>query len=235
MKLLPLLFVCLTSFAYAQNPVIVELFTSQGCSSCPAADKNLAEIIENAERNGQEVLGLSFHVDYWNYIGWKDPYSKKEFTERQKKYASVMSSESIYTPQVIVNGKTEFVGSDKNKIVDEVAKALKQKMLYQISVNQIKKAEENILITYSINKAPENQTVCVALIEKNVSNDVTRGENSGRKLSHRNVVRSFLTSVAQKNGTLELSIPTLSKIDQMIIFLQNNDWMVTAAERKDIQ
>src|SRR5438445_2521237 len=114
MKFLPALFLfSLVKIASAQNPVVIELFTSQGCSSCPVADKNLAEIIEKAETNGQQVYGLSFHVDYWNDIGWKDPYSKAEFTERQKKYASIRSFENIYTPQMIVNGETEFVGSDR--------------------------------------------------------------------------------------------------------------------------
>src|SRR5437899_2881738 len=118
-----LLFFIAMNFAFAQNPVVVELFTSQGCSSCPAADKNLAEIIEKAEANGQQVIGLSFHVDYWNYIGWKDPYSKAEFTERQRKYALRMNSENIYTPQMIVNGESEFVGSDKNTSTKEIGKA----------------------------------------------------------------------------------------------------------------
>src|SRR5258708_28691391 len=104
---------CVMNFLSAQNPVVIELFTSQGCSSCPAADKNLAEIIEKAEVNGQQVIGLSFHVDYWNYIGWKDPYSKAEFTERQRKYSAHMNSESVYTPQMIVNSEKEFIGSDK--------------------------------------------------------------------------------------------------------------------------
>src|SRR6267378_3153420 len=88
---------CVMNFLSAQHPVVIELFTSQGCSSCPAADKNLAELIEAAEKTGQPVYGLSFHVDYWNYIGWKDPYSNPEYTERQRKYAMAMNLESVYT------------------------------------------------------------------------------------------------------------------------------------------
>src|SRR5579872_5297720 len=109
-----LLFVIISSAAFSQNnPVVIELFTSQGCSSCPAADKNLAELIEEAEKKGLPVYGLSFHVDYWNYIGWKDPYSRSEYTARQREYSSFLNSETVYTPQMIVNGEVEFVGSDK--------------------------------------------------------------------------------------------------------------------------
>lgn len=233
MKLLPFLFAaCTISIACAQNPVVVELFTSQGCSSCPAADKNLAAVVDRAEKNNQEVLGLSFHVDYWNYIGWKDPYSSKEFTERQKKYASVLNLENIYTPQMIVNGRAEFVGSDGRKCDDEIAKALKETPLFQISITDVTKSKEKILISYSLDKVPTDCTINAALVEKDVSNDVTRGENTGRKLAHKNVVRSFTTSAAKKNGTLELAFPAAGKADQLIIFLQNNEWRVTGAFRK---
>jgi hypothetical protein len=126
------------NISFAQNPVVVELFTSQGCSSCPAADKNLADLIEKAEAKGQLIIGLSFHVDYWNYIGWKDPYSKSDFTERQRKYASHLNSESVYTPQMIVNGEKEFVGSDKSSATTQITKALQNKMLFNISINEIK-------------------------------------------------------------------------------------------------
>ena len=105
---------CFALVAQAQmNPVIVELFTSQGCSSCPAADKNLTELLRKAELEGQPVYGLSFHVDYWNYIGWKDPYSSKQFTARQQAYRDHFEAESTYTPQMVVNGTTEFIGSNK--------------------------------------------------------------------------------------------------------------------------
>jgi len=235
MKLLSFLFVtCAFSFASAQNPVIVELFTSQGCSSCPAADRNLAEVVERAEKNGQDVLGLSFHVDYWNDIGWKDPYSKKEFTERQKKYAAVLNLESIYTPQMIVNGNTEFVGSDEKKCADEIGKALKQKVLFHISLSDLKKSGEKILISYSLDQTPDNNIINFALVEKDVSNEVTRGENSGRRLAHKNVVRAFSAAVAQKDGSLELHLPPSTKADQLIIFLQNSEWRVTGAFRKNL-
>ncbi len=223
---------CVMNFLSAQNPVVIELFTSQGCSSCPAADKNLAEIIENAEKNGQQVYGLSFHVDYWNYIGWKDPYSKAEFTERQKKYASINNFESIYTPQMIVNGEIEFVGSDKRTSSNEVDKALQGKMQFQISFKEVKKLSQKFLISYSVNKNPKEETINVALVEKNVGNEVTSGENSGRKLTHRNVVRSFTTLPAQKEGVIEIDIPKETKNGALILFIQNKQWHITGATGK---
>ncbi len=233
MKMLLTLFLfSVADISLAQNPVVVELFTSQGCSSCPAADKNLAEIIEKAESNGQQVIGLSFHVDYWNHIGWKDPYSKAEFTERQRKYAQRMNSENIYTPQMIVNGEHEFVGSDKNTSSTEITKALQKKMPFQISLKEVKQAEGKIIVSYALDKVPGKETINIALVEKTIGNEVTRGENSGRKLAHHNVVRYFATLVSQKEGTIEVSIPSSITSGILILYLQNNQWRVTGAVSK---
>lgn len=220
-------------FGLAQNPVVIELFTSQGCSSCPLADKNLAEIIDIAEKNGQPVYGLSFHVDYWNYIGWKDPYSKKEFTERQKKYASIINPESVYTPQMIVNGKVEFVGSDRKTSNNEVIKSLQEKPEYVVSVTKIERENGKIFVSYSLDKAPSNQTINIALVEKQAGNEVTRGENSGRRLTHRNVVRSFASAKAKKEDIVSLSYNQRDSELQLIVFTQNGEWGVTGATAKN--
>ncbi|MEO1256072.1 MAG: DUF1223 domain-containing protein, partial [Bacteroidota bacterium] len=94
---------------------MIELFTSEGCSSCPPADRLLSSVINNTDKN-VEVLGLSFHVDYWDYIGWKDPYASKAYSTRQRVYGRKFQNRSIYTPQMIVNGKHEFVGSNRNAL-----------------------------------------------------------------------------------------------------------------------
>lgn len=220
------------NISFAQNPVVVELFTSQGCSSCPAADKNLADLIEKAEAKGQLIIGLSFHVDYWNYIGWKDPYSKSDFTERQRKYASHLNSESVYTPQMIVNGEKEFVGSDKSSATTQITKALQNKMLFNISINEIKQTNGKILVSYSLDKNPTEEVINIAVVEKNTSNEVTSGENSGRILAHRNVVRAFATNTAQKDGAIEVSIPSGIKDQVVILYLQNKNWNVRGAVSK---
>jgi len=218
--------------SFAQNAVVVELFTSQGCSSCPAADKNLADIVEKAEANGQQVIGLSFHVDYWNYIGWKDPYSKAAFTERQKKYAAHLNSESVYTPQMIVNGESEFVGSDKNTSATEITKALSKKNEFQIVLGEIKHNNGKLTVFYSLDKNPMKEMLNIALVEKNTENNVTRGENSGRHLAHRNVVVSFNSAQAQKEGVIEVDLPDGLKSRILILYLQNKAWKVTGAAAK---
>jgi hypothetical protein len=102
-----------------QGAVLIELFTSEGCSSCPPADRLLEKL---AAENNDKVYVLSFHVDYWNYIGWKDPFSQARFSQRQRNYARQFSLESIYTPQMVVNGVAEFVGSDEQKLRAAIAK-----------------------------------------------------------------------------------------------------------------
>ena len=107
-----------------ENFALIELFTSQGCSSCPAADKLLSETLSQANIQGQNIIALSFHVDYWDRLGWKDPFSNASFTKRQSDYASKLKLETLYTPQAIVNGKYEFVGSNKTAMAAAFQKSL---------------------------------------------------------------------------------------------------------------
>ncbi len=234
MKILLLLTMMSVSSFAQNNPVVIELFTSQGCSSCPAADKNLAKILEDSEKKGQLVYGLSFHVDYWNYIGWKDPYSKAEYTARQRKYSQLMNSEGVYTPQMIVNGRSEFVGSNKTESNSAVASALGQKNVCPIALNSIQQKEGKILVSYSFTNSPNELSVNVALVEKIVSNEVTRGENSGRKLTHRNVVRSFFSGDAKKEGTIEMEYPKGLSASSVIVFVQDKQWHILGASARSI-
>jgi hypothetical protein len=230
MKSLIIILSLIPSFAAAQNnPVVIELFTSQGCSSCPAADKNLADLIETAEKNGQPVFGVSYHVDYWNHIGWKDPYSDPAFTARQKRYAEIMNSEGIYTPQMIVNGIVEFVGSRQEESRDAVARALGQKADYSISLGTVQRGSKKIVVPYRLGKMPFDLTINVALVERRLENDVPRGENAGRKLTHRNVVRSLVSGVAQETGTIEIELPDHLSAGSLIVFLQDKQWHVRGA------
>jgi hypothetical protein len=102
--------------AWSGEPfVIVELFSSQGCSSCPAADELFNQLAKQPQQGSARMYFLSFHVDYWDYLGWKDPFSNPEFTKRQYKYANILGERSTYTPQMIVNGRQAFIGSDRGK------------------------------------------------------------------------------------------------------------------------
>lgn len=132
-----------------------------------------------------------------------------------------------------MNGESEFVGSDKTTSASEINKALRKKMSYQISLKAIKKLDGKILATYSLDKKPTDETINVALVEKDVGNEVTLGENAGRKLVYRNVVRSFTTLLAQREGTIEIIIPKEARRVSMILFLQNKKWRVLGAIGKD--
>src|SRR5690349_21126792 len=104
-------------------PVLVELFTSEGCSSCPPADQVLTNLMDKQPVAGAEIITLSEHVDYWNSLGWNDPYSTATSTQRQRDYAEVFGEDSVYTPQMVVDGKTQFVGSDADKARESIARA----------------------------------------------------------------------------------------------------------------
>lgn len=217
------------------NPVIIELFTSQGCSSCPAADKNLAAIVAEAKKENLPIFGLSFHVDYWNYIGWKDPYSNKLFTERQRKYAAHLNLASIYTPQIIVNGNTDVVGSNQNGMTAAIDKASKLKARFILNLNKLEQVEGYLHILCTTDKLPDNETINIALVEDEIENDVPRGENGGRRLRHANVVRSFTTLPLQQDQNLKIKLPEMNlKKATLIIYIQDATWSVVGAVAKRI-
>lgn len=206
---------------------VVELFTSEGCSSCPAAEKVLAQVHGEYKQN---VYVLEFHVDYWNYIGWKDVFGSKEYTLRQQQYADKFRLGSTYTPQAIVNGKSELVGSDNGKLHSIINDDLQHTPSETITLSA-KANAGNIAITYTVTD-PQNQLLNIALVQKNAETDVKRGENSGRKLKHMNIVRVLKTVDAQKSGTINITLPgELTKASCIIIaYAQQKDtWAVSGA------
>ena len=219
-----------TGNCHAQGFAIVELFTSQGCSSCPAADKYLSELIEKAEKEGKTIFALSFHVDYWNYIGWRDPYSSKEFTDRQKTYFENTKTTSIYTPQVLVNGSEEFVGSNKKGIEGAVESALTQNPGTRINIKDARVSDGMIHLSYVLDNNSTGEILNLALVERNVENFLSRGENSGKRLHHDNVVRAFKSFPLNRAGDLVLKIPSLDPSKTtVIVYVQDNKWRVIGA------
>lgn len=212
--------------------VVVELFTSEGCSSCPPADKLLSEIVNNASQE-VEILGLSFHVDYWDYIGWKDPYANKDFTLRQRAYARRFINNTIYTPQMVVNGKHEFLGSSRDKWNRAFSKEINNSLV-QLNISSVE--IENRRLVLDVNSSQIDQSILnVAVVERGLTQQVTRGENRGRKLSHDNVVRVFDTRQfdGQKNH-FELDLPENLNIDNasLIVYSQRqSNWYVNAAQK----
>jgi hypothetical protein len=184
--------------------VVVELFTSEGCSSCPAADETLAEITRDEERAGQPVYTLELHVDYWNDLGWVDPFSAALHSERQRRYAQALGLTGIYTPQMIVNGREELVGSRGALARSVIARALAKPSSVGVTVSgvRLKDTPSVIAVDYRVS-SPVAVDLQLALAEDAAQTTVERGENAGRTLQHRHVVRSFWAGrvEANANGT----------------------------------
>ena len=201
---------------------VVELFTSEGCSSCPPADDAVAAIIK--EYPGQ-VYVLGFHVDYWNHLGWKDAFSMAAFSERQRQYAEVFHLNSIYTPQIVVNGITQFTGSDKNKLQNTVASELNKVRTVGIQLNASCNDQKIVLVNYKVN-AVEKGIVNIVLVQLHATSAVSNGENKGRNLAHVNIVRAFKT-FTENSGTASFAIPVglSSKDCKVIAFVQDKSSM----------
>ncbi len=181
---------------------VVELFTSEGCSSCPPADKAMAELLE---KNNPGIFILSYHVDYWNRLGWKDEFSKHVYSERQQQYARYLSLESIYTPQVIVNGTTQFVGSNKSQLNAVINTSLQNEQQADFKLTAQKK-NNVIIITYNI-EGNDAVILNTALVQPHASTQVNAGENGGRTLNHVNIVRELKVTEAKGAGELTIEIP----------------------------
>ena len=168
------------------------------------------------------IIPLSFHVDYWNRLGWTDPFSSGEFSERQRQYGKQFNLESIYTPQLIVNGEYELVGSNRNTATSTIKKALTEIAAVQINIDEVKKNGNKLLITCSVEGDLKKLDLLAALVQKQAVMNVKAGENSGAKLSHTNVVRSFAKQTAAPKTSFILEIPSDITDDnwQLIIYAQ---------------
>jgi len=176
--------------------VIVELFTSEGCSSCPPADALLKELSEQQKMSGAQVVALEEHVDYWNHLGWKDPYSAAEFSQRQNDYAQVFKTDGVYTPQMVVDGQSELVGSRRLAAREAIQKAANQpkaEIALSAGANSSPgKASFEVQIKNLGGIAVRGETeLWIAVTEKGLQTDVKAGENSGETLEHAAVVRSL--------------------------------------------
>ncbi|WP_373515944.1 DUF1223 domain-containing protein [Persicitalea sp.] len=179
--------------------VVLELFTSQGCSSCPAADRLLTQTIQKSYE--PKILALSFHVDYWNHLGWADPFSDKAYTKRQYAYAKKFNSRSVYTPQMVVNGTAQFVGSNEAALKKALSNATRQASSANFDGLSVKPASGNVLkVQYQLAGDYQNCKVNFALVSKRENTAIKRGENGGRTLSSDNVVRQFITVPAIASG-----------------------------------
>lgn len=171
----------------AGTPVLVELFTSEGCSSCPPADQLLARLAAEQSVPGAVVVPLSLHVDYWNQLGWKDPFSSRRYSERQSDYARRFGSAGrVYTPQVVVSGHKEVVGSDERAVRRAIeTEAREPKAFVRVLADAVGS------VRVSVAGAAGGSDVILAVVEDGQVSNVTRGENAGRHLAHTAVAREL--------------------------------------------
>ena len=162
---------------------VVELFTSQGCSSCPPADALLAELADR-----ENILALSLHVDYWDYIGWKDPFASPLHTQRQRVYSQVFGKRYVYTPQMVVNGALEMTGSDRATVLERIA-AVPPADRVSLAVRDDGAGKVTVSVPRTADA--EDATVWLVFYDNEHVTAVKRGENRGRTIRNRNVVRGF--------------------------------------------
>jgi hypothetical protein len=185
---------------------VLELFTSEGCSSCPPADKVLADIQQ--ESKGKSVYILAYHVDYWNRLGWKDAFSSPDYSGRQEQYGRWLEVSPIYTPQVVVNGKYQFVGSDESAIHQAISKQMANHPASTL-VLRANITGEQLRVEYQISPPAGDNRLLIAIIQKSARTQVERGENAGQLLSHVQIVRKLqsVPLTPSGNGMVELPLP----------------------------
>jgi len=169
---------------------VVELFTSEGCSSCPPADAVLAEIAVDARISRRDIYCLSFHVDYWNRLGWKDPYSKAAYTQRQEEYSQLLQLDNVYTPQMVVNGIEEFIGSKRVLAAQAIELLITQSSEVSVTLQAVVD-KDTISVEYNLEGVPVGAVLNVAWVEAQATSKPDRGENRGQTLRHINIVRDF--------------------------------------------
>ncbi len=171
--------------ALPRSPVVLELFTSEGCSSCPPADTLLSQLDAQGDVGGAPLVAMEMHVDYWNYLGWRDPFSAEDYTQRQVRYTNWLGTRN-YTPQLVVDGQTDVLGSSRGGATAAVTAAAKKPS--QAAV-QLKRQGDALMVQVSAPTKPQGAAVVLAITESGLSTKVLRGENGGQTLHHAPVVR----------------------------------------------
>ncbi|GGH11115.1 hypothetical protein GCM10007352_17190 [Mucilaginibacter phyllosphaerae] len=202
---------------------VVELFTSEGCSSCPPADELLARV--QKENAGKPVYILAYHVDYWNRLGWKDSFSQADFSKRQSSYAHWLHLSGVYTPQAVINGQTEFVGSAQGTLRNAIRTNLEKAPKAQVNLTGLAVNNYKATLKYTTEGSGDNTALVLALVQKNATSVVKSGENGGRTLSHIQIVNK-LQSIPlgnNKTGAATIVLPDnfFAQGYEVIGFVQN--------------
>jgi len=214
----------------AKETVLVELYTSQGCYSCPPAEAFLHELADR-----EHVIALEFHVDYWDYIGWKDPFAKKAFTNRQRGYRETLGSRYVYTPQMVIDGSDHAVGSDKMAVELGIRDRRDQKREIVLPKLHVQQEGENAL-KIEVTGDPQNLKfdLLLATYDREHTTEIERGENRGKTLTQRNIVRDLLLIQQWRGERVERSVRAEKFADQggWVVLLQvaNQGPVVAAVE-----
>jgi hypothetical protein len=204
---------CMALLAKTSEPgvprraVVVELFTSEGCSSCPPADELLGRLRQDLSAKNVQVIPLGFHVDYWNSLGWKDRFSSAEFTRRQEQYTRALKVDGPYTPEMVVDGEAEFVGNDAGQAQRTIRQQANQLETAQVKIAPVAEDQLNIQVKGAAGPSGRNALVILAITEDNLSTQVGAGENGGRTLHHAAVVRELRELGMLHNGIMETTVP----------------------------
>jgi hypothetical protein len=210
--------------AHAEPRAVVELFTSQGCSSCPPADKIIGELAKDPS-----VIALSMPIDYWDYLGWKDTLADARFSARQKAYSQMRGDREVYTPQVVVNGSVHVVGSDREGIEDAIGDTKKAEGVMSVPVAMALAGKQIHVTVAASSKGPAamHGEIWICAISKAVPIAIGRGENSGREVTYHNVVRNLL-KVGDWNGspgswTVPLENISRDGVDAAVVYVQDGN------------
>lgn len=202
--------------AAAQGPVVVELFTSQGCSSCPPADAFHAEL---AGRPG--IIALAFHVDYWDYLGWRDSFASPAFTKRQRAYAKAFGDRMVYTPQMVVGGRVGLVGSHIEAIEAAIAEVSHDPATAAVRIDA---ADDTLRVVVEPGAgAAEPAHVSYVLLAHPQTVDITRGENRGHQITYHNVVRAWMMLGAWHGEAATWSVAMPQDARSIVVLVQARD------------
>ena len=210
--------------AHAEPRAVVELFTSQGCSSCPPADQIIGELAKDPS-----VIALSLPIDYWDYLGWKDTLADSRFSARQKAYSHMRGEREVYTPQVVVNGSAHVIGSDRNGIESAIDDTKKADGVMSVPVSMTLAGKEINISVAASSKGPAtgHGEVWICSISRAVPITIGRGENRGREITYHNVVRNLL-KVGDWNGTSgswTVPLENISRegVDAAVVYVQDGN------------
>jgi hypothetical protein len=213
----------------ARTPVLLELFTSEGCSSCPPADRLLETLDQKQPIAGADLIVLSEHVDYWDRLGWKDPFSSPVSTARQQDYTNKYNLDGVYTPQLVVDGRYGIVGSDSRQVADAIQKAIREPKI-PLAISKVSRNWNQVTAHIELrgdqNFKGGRGVLFVAIADNRAESQVARGENAGRSLAH-----VAVTQVLKPVGTLDLdsatakdvtlSVPSGTNGSRLVAFVQD--------------